>query len=72
MAEKRGMPPWFFVVATIVSLLMVALYIQMVPTEGLSFWMILRIAFWVGLAGFFIWGFSRARKARRDGNQFVA
>jgi hypothetical protein len=72
MDEKRGMPPWFFGVATIVSLLMVALYVQMTFEEGLSFWMVFRIVFWVGLLGVFIWMFSRARAVRRDGSQYGA
>jgi hypothetical protein len=72
MAEKSSMPPWFFVVATIVSLLMVALYVQMAFEEGISFWLVFRIVFWVGLLCTFIWMFGRARAARRDGSQFRA
>ncbi len=72
MSEQRGMPPWFFMVATIVSLLMVALYIQMTFEEGLSPWMVFRIVFWLGLMGVFIWMFGRARAARRDSSQFHA
>jgi len=72
MSEQRGMPPWFFMVATIVSLLMVALYVQMTFEEGLSFWMVFRIVFWVGLTCVFIWMFGRTRAARRDGSQYRA
>lgn len=72
MSEKRGMPPWFFAVATIVSLLMVTLYIQMVFEDGLSFWMVFRILFWVGLMVVFIWMFGRARAERRNSSQFGA
>jgi hypothetical protein len=70
MDEKRGMPPWFFVLATIVSLLMVALYVQMTFEEGLSLWMAFRIVFWIGLMGVFIWMFGRARAARSGDSRF--
>jgi hypothetical protein len=66
------MPPLFFAVATIVSLLMVVLYIRTALEEGLSFWVVFRTAFWMGLAGFLIWMFVRARKARSDDTQSVA
>lgn len=72
MSEKVGTPPWFFAVATIVSLLMIALYVQMVFEDGLSFWMVFRILFWVGLMGIFIWMFGRARAARRDSSRYRA
>lgn len=72
MAERVGMPPWFFVVATILSLLMIALYVQMVFEDGLSFWMVFRIVFWIGLTGVFIWLFGRARAAQRERPQHMS
>ncbi|MGD2151933.1 MAG: hypothetical protein PVG79_01615 [Gemmatimonadales bacterium] len=72
MSEQRGMPPWFFMVATIVSLLMVALYVRMTVEEGLSFWMVFRIVFWFGLLCVFVWMFCRARAVRRDSSQYRA
>jgi len=71
MAEKRGMPPWSFLVATIVALLMVVMYVQAAIDEGFSLWMLVRIGVWAVFAVALFYGFNRARRARRDGSRFI-
>ncbi len=66
MSENRGMPPWFFLAATIVAVVMTGLYTRMALDQGFSFWMFVRVGFWVVFALVAFRAFRRARRVRRN------
>lgn len=66
MTENRGMPPFFFLAATIVAVVMAVLYGRAALDRGFSFWMFVRIGFWVVFALVACRAFRRARRMRRN------